>query len=257
MANNNAQRIPCKLIIDLLPSYIDRVTSEETNAIIAEHLQTCLECQTVFEAMLQPDVEKAIAQKAPADVAKVRYMKKIKNRQRITILVIVAILLILAIVANYFISVRVYPFPVDNMRVSNVYRLENGGLYFEVQMDGELAAKLTALGRFSYQTEHVVNEEDAVLTNPPDMFQFEFQLGYTLIDLWTIKDNMKSGHFYFIVDAQLLENVDAVYFRGVGGSDRLLLWQYGDQVTVAPEDIEEKVATIGHTAFGSEFVLLE
>lgn len=245
------------MIFDLLPSYIDGLTGKETNAIIENHLETCPECRAAYEAMRQQSMETVIAQSSPADDAKVRYLKRIKKRHRLTILGVVAVLLVLTITAYYFISVRVYPFPVENMQVGNVYLLESGGLYFEVQMDGKSAAKLTGLRQFSYQTEYTVSEDDTKATNFPDVLQFEFQLGYKLIDLWMTKDTMESGLFYFFVDEQLLQNVDSIYFRGLGGSDCLLLWQHGDQVMPAPEDIEEKVATHGNTAFGSEFVVSE
>ena len=34
-------KIPCEVIRDLLPSYIDELTSEITNQVIREHLENC------------------------------------------------------------------------------------------------------------------------------------------------------------------------------------------------------------------------
>lgn len=41
----------CKVVQDLLPNYIEKLISEETNKFIEEHLQTCSECQAMLESM--------------------------------------------------------------------------------------------------------------------------------------------------------------------------------------------------------------
>ena len=42
----------CKIVQDLLPSYVDKLTNEETNQYIEEHLKECKECQKVLENMV-------------------------------------------------------------------------------------------------------------------------------------------------------------------------------------------------------------
>lgn len=37
--------------MDLLPLYIDQMTSEETNKVIEEHLASCEECQKIYHEM--------------------------------------------------------------------------------------------------------------------------------------------------------------------------------------------------------------
>lgn len=41
--------IKCSVVRDLLPLYIDKVTGEETSALIAEHLAVCPECRKYYE----------------------------------------------------------------------------------------------------------------------------------------------------------------------------------------------------------------
>ncbi len=41
----------CEIIKDLLPSYIDGLTSAESNAEIEEHLETCEECREALDQM--------------------------------------------------------------------------------------------------------------------------------------------------------------------------------------------------------------
>ncbi len=50
-------KVPCELIRDLFPSYIDELTSDVTNEWVEEHLSDCQECQSTLDAMREPDTE--------------------------------------------------------------------------------------------------------------------------------------------------------------------------------------------------------
>lgn len=52
----------CSIIRDLFPSYIDGLTSEESNQIIEDHLRECTECREYLEGM-------------KADLASVKYVE--------------------------------------------------------------------------------------------------------------------------------------------------------------------------------------
>ena len=41
----------CNVIRDLLPLYIDKISSEETNKLIEEHFEECEECKKYYEIM--------------------------------------------------------------------------------------------------------------------------------------------------------------------------------------------------------------
>lgn len=41
----------CKIVQDLLPNYIDKLTNDETNSFIEEHLKECQGCQKILENM--------------------------------------------------------------------------------------------------------------------------------------------------------------------------------------------------------------
>ena len=45
------EKISCEIIKDLLPNYIEKLTSEETNEYIEEHLKNCEECQKMLNNM--------------------------------------------------------------------------------------------------------------------------------------------------------------------------------------------------------------
>lgn len=46
-------KITCNTIKDLLPLYVDEVVSDDTKAIVSEHLENCMECRKKYESMKQ------------------------------------------------------------------------------------------------------------------------------------------------------------------------------------------------------------
>ena len=46
----------CKIVQDLLPNYIDKLTSNETNQYIEEHINDCKDCKKILDAM-QKDIQ--------------------------------------------------------------------------------------------------------------------------------------------------------------------------------------------------------
>lgn len=85
-------KLPCEVVKDLFPSYIDELTSEVTNDLVKEHTAECEECRRTLESMKNPEVEpEEEAQKKEID-----YLKKTRKKNRKNVLV--AILVVLAVV---------------------------------------------------------------------------------------------------------------------------------------------------------------
>ena len=76
-------RIPCEVIRDLFPSYIEQLTSETTNGVIEEHLEGCEDCRGVLAAMKggEPSPEAAQQEKKEID-----YLKKNRKHNRKVVL---------------------------------------------------------------------------------------------------------------------------------------------------------------------------
>lgn len=81
----------CKLIQDLLPNYIERMTSEETNQFIEKHLNECNECDNVYKNM---NKELCIKEKK-IDEKKINIFKKINTEMKILKVIILIIIIIL------------------------------------------------------------------------------------------------------------------------------------------------------------------
>jgi len=86
----------CKIVQDLLPNYIEKLTSEETNSHIEEHLRDCEDCRKTLESM-KKDLE---LNSKKRDGREVKYIKKFKNKMRLLKAIILLILVIFVIVTG-------------------------------------------------------------------------------------------------------------------------------------------------------------
>lgn len=84
----------CNLVKDLLPNYIDKVTSSETNIFMEEHLKNCDECRKSFEKMSE---EMKIDYKSK-DEKKINIFRKVNNKIRLLKVIIFVIIFILVVI---------------------------------------------------------------------------------------------------------------------------------------------------------------
>ena len=90
----------CKIVQDLLPNYIDKLTSKETNAYIEEHINGCKECKKILDAM-QKDIQ---LQEKKLEKKKVKYIKKYNHKLRILKITLLSIILILVVLFVAFLK---------------------------------------------------------------------------------------------------------------------------------------------------------
>ena len=78
-------KLDCHVIEDLLPLYQDQVCSEESQALVEEHLRDCESCSRLLKAMGEPEERKPIYKdeaKPIEDVSKA--VRKIKADRAVT-----------------------------------------------------------------------------------------------------------------------------------------------------------------------------
>ena len=96
--------LTCNIVQDLLPNYIEKLTSEDTNQAIEEHLDTCESCKNEYEKMAMDIVTPA---KVPA--IELRFFKKVKRIKILAALLCV----ILTLVLSYLIYSSEYHYTLD------------------------------------------------------------------------------------------------------------------------------------------------
>ena len=68
--------LTCAVVRDLLPSYIEKLTSEETNEAVKRHLGGCEDCRRVLAAMQGGDDP---AEEQAAETKEIDYLKKVRT----------------------------------------------------------------------------------------------------------------------------------------------------------------------------------
>ncbi len=109
----------CKIIQDLLPNYIEKLTNEETNHFIEEHLKECTECQHIFENM-QKELK---VNTTGRDKREVQYMKKFSSKMKLLKFIILALIIIYLIIVGgrTFIMTSLSEKAKENQTYNNYY----------------------------------------------------------------------------------------------------------------------------------------
>ena len=99
--NDKNEKKECVLVRDLLPNYIDKLTSSETNLFIEKHLERCSECKSSYKKMnaninLDEEYERP---------KKVKIFKKINREIKLLQIILFAMLIIfgIRIISKYLI----------------------------------------------------------------------------------------------------------------------------------------------------------
>lgn len=86
----------CKIIQDLLPNYIENLTSVETNNYIDEHLEGCSECKTILKNM-QKEFE---VNSQTINKREIKYIKKYSNKIKALKFILLVIVIIYALIVG-------------------------------------------------------------------------------------------------------------------------------------------------------------
>ena len=84
--------LTCAIVRDLLPSYVEGLTSNETNQAVEAHLTGCPDCARLHAELMAPPLPEAAEQRREVD-----YLKKVKHRngRRVILAVLCTLLLVI------------------------------------------------------------------------------------------------------------------------------------------------------------------
>lgn len=125
----------CKIVQDLMPNYIDNLTSEETNNFIKEHLENCENCTNFYNEMKG----KITLKNKDTIKQEIDYMKKAKKKMNIgkKLLTIICLLFIILVVLFWREAYNAVCYADICMKylIWQDAVLEEGG-YYEYNLDG-------------------------------------------------------------------------------------------------------------------------
>ncbi len=126
-------KIPCEIIRDLLPLYVDGLTSEKTDEEVRAHLENCQSCREQYGRMSQTITEEEQSRKTE-DIREIDYLNKVKKRslgKAVACLFLGVALIVAAIALKLF----VLGYPVNNYSITYTDVSENhlsiGGMIYD------------------------------------------------------------------------------------------------------------------------------
>lgn len=130
-------RLPCEIVKDLLPSYVDGLTNEVTNQAVESHVQTCSKCRQCLENMnsvVEPEIREY-------EEKEIDFLRKTKRRHRkiLGISMAAAVCVVLCIVA--FVRIYLIGKDVNVEEISCRVEVET-----QVQEDGSIETGIQANG---------------------------------------------------------------------------------------------------------------
>ena len=194
----------CKIIQDILPNYADKITSEETNEFIEEHIKECEECNKKLKSMNKEinDIE-TLEQKE-----EIKYLKGFKKRKRL--IIVMSILITLGIcISSIFVK---FPVDINKFNVEWVYMKDNIG----VNSDTGESFKYKTI-EFNVSTEY----ENIVISGRSTHYIGDKEI---IIKLSGGLPNAIDGGYYGIGGSHTIdENIEKIYIEGAFGK-RQLVW---------------------------------
>lgn len=218
----------CDIIRDLLPSVSEGLTSEKTNRWVMEHLDSCPECREKYDILRASDPVESERPSADQLGRDVRFLKKIKARHWLTLVVSVIVVCALVFFGNYILREKKFYVPTSAMTITRT----DGPTY---------AYKIS----FSQRYSSAEKEKDAIryYKNDQGVYQIEYSMRYSYY-LWDYifpAANKKVDTCivpeYFVTDEfpelDPLNDPSLIVVIGKNPSDRSVLWSNLDIVSAA------------------------
>lgn len=91
MTNNTS--LPCDIVQDLLPSYVDGILSNTSTCAVAKHLQSCKACHDMYDDMVTDELHQDNADQQEKEID---YLKKVRSKTKHFTLAAILIAVLLA-----------------------------------------------------------------------------------------------------------------------------------------------------------------
>ncbi len=97
------KKVECDVIQDLLPSYIDKISTEATNALVEEHLQSCQKCNIALKEMMKDEDSNLV----PDQSEEIDGLKKYNRNMFVLKMIVVILSIFIIFIWGNFIVERV------------------------------------------------------------------------------------------------------------------------------------------------------
>lgn len=197
-------RITCDVIQDLMPSYVDGILSEDSQALVKEHMEACKECRKMLEIMKEEQGKEQNQMRSSAATLK-KIRKKLIVRRVLTATVAVILTLIVAAAGynHWYFNEKYMTLEDSGMYVKDnclyssnnlinrmkVQYTEDGKTEFVYAIDAPYAGTLELKGNdmllqdFSKKTEEVSPEDDSTPETVTEVYYMSEEAGKKSLEL--------------------------------------------------------------------------
>ncbi|MFC6335193.1 zf-HC2 domain-containing protein [Paenibacillus septentrionalis] len=244
---NKTEDQACGVVQDILPLYVDKACSEQSNQLVEAHIRECDVCRRMLIEMREdielPPVNEQEQQEVKAIQSLAKAWKKSKLIAWLTGVLIATLVCSIVIISYIALSEWVIvPVPAEKFKVTDVYELS----------DGSISYRLTAVDGFEIHS----------IVHTYDEFGNSYQLGYRPI----VKRKASTEYGLHNQIIRIKPNEEHTWKLSVSGGglegeqpslevmnhssdqmswyygtedDRILIWEQGMEVPTASEELEK------------------
>lgn len=241
----------CAIVQDMLVLYEDDCLQEESRKMVEDHIAECQECRWVYEASEKmQDIQVQTQTESDLQIQKSasQIMKKIKRRT--TLKAVIGIVLIVAVIigghvfcnhitdSEWGYSEMLYGIASDDVEVAQLYQLAGGDIYCVLKSSKSIGIQsMTGL------------QDPAELSNQNEDQTLEYRMrGRTFWETVSVPEmEIKQSTIIFPVRLEGISEetkqeytcyAKQVVFYGKTMSDKKVIWNEGQDIAKAPDEIE-------------------
>ena len=239
----------CAIVQDLLALYEDDCLQEESRKMVEDHIAECKECRWVYEACEKmQDIQVQAQTESDLQIQKSasQIMKKIKRRT--TLKAVIGIVLIVAVIigghvfcnhitdSEWGYSEMLYGIASDDVEVAQLYQLAGGDIYCVLKSSKSIGIQsMTGL------------QDPSELSDQNEEQTLEYRMrGRTFWETVSVPEIKQSTIIFPVRLEGISEETKQEYtcyakqvaFYGKTMSDKKVIWNEGQDIAKAPDEIE-------------------
>ena len=239
----------CAIVQDLLALYEDDCLQEESRKMVEDHIAECQECRWVYEACEKmQDIQVQAQTESDLQIQKSasQIMKKIKRRT--TLKAVIGIVLIVAVIigghvfcnhitdSEWGYSEMLYGIASDDVEVAQLYQLAGGDIYCVLKSSKSIGIQsMTGL------------QDPSELSDQNEEQTLEYRMrGRTFWETVSVPEIKQSTIIFPVRLEGISEETKQEYtcyakqvaFYGKTMSDKKVIWNEGQDIAKAPDEIE-------------------
>ena len=239
----------CAIVQDLLALYEDDCLQEESRKMVEDHIAECQECRWVYEACEKmQDIQVQAQTESDLQIQKSasQIMKKIKRRT--TLKAVIGIVLIVAVIigghvfcnhitdSEWGYSEMLYGIASDDVEVAQLYQLAGGDIYCVLKSSKSIGIQsMTGL------------QDPSELSDQNEEQTLEYRMrGRTFWETVSVPEIKQSTSIFPVRLEGISEETKQEYtcyakqvaFYGKTMSDKKVIWNEGQDIAKAPDEIE-------------------